>query len=138
MLDCRFLLIRAAGRGAGCQRGRYDSRDDDKDRVHRSRRRQLRQRAAPPLRQSRRGGREFVEMKHDEQTGKVDTAESDASRRASRRGSASGRPKKARKSIEPAAGPPALRATSTALARSWGRLFRGGGKDPVASPFGAV
>ena len=43
--------------------------------MQRSRRRELRQRTQPPMRQPRRARRERVEMKHDERTRKADTEE---------------------------------------------------------------
>jgi hypothetical protein len=58
---------------AGCQNGLDRNRDDDQRPVQRGRRRELRQRTQPPMRQSRRGRRELVEMKHDKRCRKADT-----------------------------------------------------------------
>jgi hypothetical protein len=58
----------------GTHRGRDQHGETDQGRMHRSRRRQLRQRTEPPLRQSRRGGPEVVQMQHAQPCRKPDTA----------------------------------------------------------------
>ena len=69
---CCSGAVRSAGLDDRCRRGLDQSRDDDNARVQCNRRRKLRQRTQPPMRQPRRARRERVKMKHDQRSRKSD------------------------------------------------------------------